>query len=90
MGAVIFSFASMTGVRVRASFQNRNGIAHAMHLVVSDKVSMDSNLRCQIPEPLWKRFKNSLDRVGAETAGATKLRRFIVGVRLRLDEVAAG
>jgi hypothetical protein len=31
---------------------------------------METNLRYQIPEPLWKRFKNALDRVGAETAGA--------------------
>lgn len=31
---------------------------------------METNLRCQIPEPLWMRFRNALDRVGAETAGA--------------------
>ena len=31
---------------------------------------METNLRYQIQEPLWKRFKNALDRVGAETAGA--------------------
>jgi hypothetical protein len=34
---------------------------------------METNLRYQIPEPLWKRFKNALDRVGAETARAEAL-----------------
>jgi hypothetical protein len=31
---------------------------------------MEENLRYKVPEPLWKRFENALDRVGAETAGA--------------------
>ena len=44
-----------------------------MHLFVSDEVPMGKNLRYQIQEPLWKRFKNALDRVGAETAGAEAL-----------------
>jgi hypothetical protein len=44
-----------------------------MHLVVSDEVPMETNLRYQIQEPLWKRFRNALDRVGAETAGAEAL-----------------
>jgi hypothetical protein len=44
-----------------------------MHLVVVNEVPMETNLRYRIPEPLWKRFKNALDRVGAETAGAEAL-----------------
>jgi hypothetical protein len=34
---------------------------------------METNLRYQLPEPLWKRFRNALDRVGAETAGVEAL-----------------
>lgn len=44
-----------------------------MHLIVVDEVPMDYNLRYRIPEPLWKRFKNALDQVEAETARAEAL-----------------
>ncbi len=57
----------------RACFQNRSGTAHPMHIVVSDEFPKEVNLRYQIPEPLWKRFKDALDRVWAETAGAEAL-----------------
>ena len=53
-----------------AYFQDWNGIVYAIHLVGVNEVTMEINLRYRIPEPLWKRFKNALDRVGAETAGA--------------------
>jgi len=70
---VVLFLADFPQIPARACFQNWNGIAHAMHLVVSDEVPMETNLRYRMPEPLWKRFKSALDRVGAETAGAEAL-----------------
>ena len=58
---------------IRACIQIGNGIANAMHLIVVDEVPMDYNLRYRIPESLWKRFKNVLDLVEAETARAEAL-----------------
>jgi hypothetical protein len=57
----------------RGCIQIENGIVNAMHLIVVDEVPMEYKLRYQMPESLWKRFKNTLDQVEAETARAEAL-----------------
>jgi hypothetical protein len=45
----------------------------AIYLVVANEFKQTDGMSLQIPEPLWKRFRNALDWVGAEFAGAEAL-----------------